>query len=339
MTTICYTFFVVKTVFYSKIEIKEIKMKKYMIFLCCFLIFMLPLVANTKIEAASNYSGVWSSYSDIGDYGIDEMNVVLKDNGKNVSVEVSNDTFQPLYDSRESYVNGIGKMRSYGVFGTVKFNSKGQASFNFKDDYNNGKLDIQLQKDYMQITWKGKTISEYAFPNGTFKLFKKITVGQTELKKMGTFLSNFTELQLNKFDMKHIDNSDLIRFGIWHNYLNNYNSRISSTKDSMLYISKANVDESITKYFGIKFKNHKTVDGFKFNKQGYIFDGADGEPAQYVKVTKVYDLGNNKLRLSGQVYNPDDSNLELKGLVEAVVKVQKEKSVSRYVLEKLSVKY
>ncbi|MNC79631.1 hypothetical protein D3C75_1321620 [compost metagenome] len=52
----------------------------------------------------------------------------------------------------------------------------------------------------------------------------------------------------------------------------------------------------------------------------------------------MYDLGNNKLRLSGQLYDPEESATDLYGLVEAIVKVQKEKNTSRYVLEKLSVK-
>lgn len=313
-------------------------MKKYMVLLSCFLIGMLGLGTTSQVEAANNYSGVWSSYSDIGNYGTNEMIVILKDNGKKVNVEVRNDVFKPLNDTSDNYADGIGKKQKQVVSGSVTFNSKGQASFSYKDKYSNGKMSIQVQKTYIEITWKGTGASDSAFPNGTVKLFKKVSKSQAELKKMSTFLSNFTEVSLNKFDIKSVNNTELIHFGIWHNYINNYNSKISNTKDGYLYISKKSVDDSIYKYFNIQFKYHKTVDRFKFDKKGYTFDGADGEAINYVKVQRVYDLGNNKLRLSGQLYNPDESTTELYGLVEAVVKVQKEKNTTRYVLEKLSVK-
>ncbi|WP_170220310.1 hypothetical protein [Paenibacillus anaericanus] len=312
-------------------------MKKRIAILCCLMMLLIQVTNNTKVIAATNYSGEWSNYSDIGDYGMDEMRLIIKDNGKKVSVEASEDIFIPRDDTRESYINGIGKMRSHLVYGSVNFNTKGQASFNFKDDYNNGKMNIQLQKDYIQITWKGNDSSEYSFPNGTFKLYKKIKVTSAESKKMGVFLSNFTEVFLDRFDSKQINNTDLIHFGIWHNYMNNYDTRISGTKEGLLFISKNSVEDSIYKYFNIQFKNHKSVDGYKYNGKGYTFDGADGAQINYVKVETVYDLGQNKLRLSGKLYNPEDDTAELQGQVEAVV-IKVDKNEIRYVLEKLTVK-
>ena len=45
-----------------------------------------------------------------------------------------------------------------------------------------------------------------------------------ELKLMSTFLSNFTELGFMNFEAKELTNeddpADMIRFGIWHNYIN-----------------------------------------------------------------------------------------------------------------------
>jgi len=55
-----------------------------------------------------------------------------------------------------------------------------------------------------------------------------------ELKRMSTFLSNFTELGFMDFDAEVLTNeddpADMIRFGIWHNYINNYKSRIARCK-------------------------------------------------------------------------------------------------------------
>ena len=68
---------------------------------------------------------------------------------------------------------------------------------------------------------------------------KRVTPNAAELKKMNVFLSNFTEQGFTNFDVKaggddellHMGGKgaapDLIRFGIQHNYLNNYKSRIA----------------------------------------------------------------------------------------------------------------
>ena len=59
-----------------------------------------------------------------------------------------------------------------------------------------------------------------------------------QLKLMSTFISNFTEQGFYDFDVRksgdddalHLggdpSHPDLIRFGIWHNYINNFKSRI-----------------------------------------------------------------------------------------------------------------
>lgn len=98
----------------------------------------------------------------------------MKSKGNQVTVEASNDYFIPFEDSRESsFKSSVGRMRSSVVNGTVVFNSKGQASFKYKDEYNNGQMSIQMQNDGVKITWTGKEVSEFSFPLGTFKLYKK----------------------------------------------------------------------------------------------------------------------------------------------------------------------
>lgn len=317
-------------------------MNRLIMLCCCLLVGVLGVGEASKVEAANQYSGVWSSYSEIGNYGMNQVNVVLKESNKQINVEATSAIFKPLNDTQESYEDGIGKKQHSVVSGSVKFDHKGQASFSYKDKYSNGKMDIRILKGVMHITWKGTGTSNSAFPNGSVKLFKKVATSQAELKKMGVFLSNFTELRIDKFNLNNINDSELIHFGVWHNYINNYEKLGVTTKDDKYFISKKNVEQTIYKYFNIKFKNHKTVDRFIFNKQGYSFVGADGEAINYVRVQRVYDLGNNKLRLSGQYYDPDEDTdegtIELKGEVEAVVKVQKENKITRYVLEKLRVK-
>lgn len=198
-------------------------------------------------------------------------------------------------------------------------------------------MTISVKKETVTITWSGKETSEYSFPKGTFKLNKKVSLTSNESKKLGVFLSNFTELQLYKFDAQKLNNSDLIRFGIRHNYINNFDSRIGSS-NGKLYISKTNVESSILKYFNIKFKDHRTIQNFKYNGKGYTFDGADGERVYYVQADDFYDLGNNNYRLNGHLYDPDSSE-DIVSRVDATMKKVKSGNQYRYVLLKLNVKH
>ena len=43
----------------------------------------------------------------------------------------------------------------------------------------------------------------------------------SEIKRMGIFISNFTELGMFEIDIDSIEDTDLILFGIGHNVINN----------------------------------------------------------------------------------------------------------------------
>ncbi|MEN1986165.1 hypothetical protein [Paenibacillus hubeiensis] len=312
--------------------------KKLIMFSIVAMILMAQLVISPASYAASSYTGTWSDQYDIGSYGMNQMYLRMKDKGTQVEVEVTNDYYLPTNDSRNSFLNSKGKYRSSFITGTVTFNAKGTASFKYKDEYNNGKMTISVKKETVTLTWSGTETTDYSFPKGTFKLYKKVDLSSSESKKLGVFLSNFTELQLFKFDAKKINNSDLIRFGVWHNYINNFNSRISSS-NGKLYITKSSVETSILKYFNIKFSNHRSVLNLKYNGKGYTFDGADGERVFYVQVDELYDMGSNNYRVYGHLYDPDYPNDDLVSRVDAIVKKVKKGKEYRYVLTQLSVKH
>ncbi|MDR6720889.1 hypothetical protein [Paenibacillus sp. 2003] len=288
-------------------------------------------------NAANSYTGTWSDQYEIGSYGLNQMDLNMKEKGKKIEVEVANTHYLPINDSRGSFLEATGRYRSSVITGTVIFNSTGKASFSYKDKYNNGQMTISVKNETVIITWSGKENSDYSFPKGTFKLKKKVALSPSESKKMGVFLSNFTELQLYKFDSEKVNNSELIRFGIWHNYINNFSSRIGSV-NGKLYISKSYVEASILKYFSIKFKDHRTTQNFKYNGRGYTFEGSDGERIYYVQIDGVYDLGSNNYRIHGHLYDAD-SGEEVVSRVSATVKKIKSGNGYNYALKKMNVKY
>ena len=139
-----------------------------------------------------------------------------------------------------------------------------------------------------------------------------------QMKKMGVFLSNFTELGMSTVDHRdfldplHPENA--IRFGIWHNYINNFKSRIGRCDSSCPYgslrIDGKYVTESIQKYLGFKFDKHQSVNTdfitCHYDGKMYHFEGADGETNPYARVTSAQKITQGVISLNGELYNPED---------------------------------
>ncbi|MBR0094965.1 MAG: hypothetical protein IJP91_06770 [Synergistaceae bacterium] len=162
-----------------------------------------------------------------------------------------------------------------------------------------------------------------------------------EMKRMSVFLSNFTEAGLFNFDLKdgdddedetfneyeeakiHLGNpnnvTELIRFGIVHNLINNYKSRIRRCSDpdcesGSLTVDKKFVFESVKKYFGLDIsqrdmsvieENQSVVfsyDGKLFHFDADSFKEPDNDTVYYADVLGVIRKGKN-LSLAGDIYN------------------------------------
>ena len=145
------------------------------------------------------------------------------------------------------------------------------------------------------------------------------------LKRMSTFVSNFTEQGFFDFDLEkstgddalHFggdpSSPDLIRFGIMHNYINNFKSRVrncakKNCPDGALVIEAKYVAESVKKYFDIDLKHRSVVDSdppYRYDGKLYHFDGADGETVYYAEVKKA-TTENGVVRMTGDIYNAED---------------------------------
>jgi len=156
-----------------------------------------------------------------------------------------------------------------------------------------------------------------------------------ELKLMSTFLSNFTELGFMNFKAKEFTNeddpADMIRFGIWHNYINNYRSRIKNCnvkgcKWGSLTIEGKFVTESIKKYFDVNYTKLAGVTEsdppYYYDGKLYHFEGADGEAVYYARVDKADKNSSGWIVMTGEVYNANDKDDKL-GAFEAVAKPYK----------------
>ncbi|WNS46702.1 hypothetical protein [Paenibacillus sp. MMS20-IR301] len=299
---------------------------------CLFL--LTPAQAASPLSAT--YAGVWEDSGYTSDYATRNIDLSISQvKGQTAYVEASSTYFHALMSTKENFDATIGRLRSSLVEGTVTFNASGVATLKYKDEYNNGVLKIVLNKGRISLSWTGEEIGEYSFLPGSYTLYKKVNLSEAERAKLGLFLSNFTELGLYKLDSAALKPADLIRFGIWHNYINNYKSAVSDTKGGKLFISRETVSASIRKYFNLPFTKHATVGEYQYNGKGYVFTGADGEAPVYVKVHSVYQTAANQYKVQGSMYNPDSSDEAGYGWVIATVNKITENGKSRYVLGKI----
>lgn len=174
---------------------------------------------------------------------------------------------------------------------------------------------------------------------------------QKQIKAMSLFLSNFTELgfmNVSTEEMAQPDSyPDLVNFGVWHNYMNNFKSRIEVNSKKLekrgdLRIKKRWVEDSVRKYFGLKIKADRSVDQsdppYYFKKGYFYFWGADGEAVYYARVKKASSTQKGIWKLSGYIYNADDPQ-ELYGNFNATVKEAMWGKKHTYVMVSMSSEY
>ncbi|MBQ6656357.1 MAG: hypothetical protein IJM64_03605 [Ottowia sp.] len=142
-----------------------------------------------------------------------------------------------------------------------------------------------------------------------------------DLKRMSTFVSNFTEVGFPDFDMTGSGsappNPALIYFGIRHNYTNNFKHRVEHCAEKgcehgSLVMDAKFVAESVRKYFDLELKHRSVSSGegwlsCHFDGRLYHFEAADGELASEAKVTRAVREG-DIVRMTGDIYLEDDPN-------------------------------
>ena len=172
--------------------------------------------------------------------------------------------------------------------------------------------------------------------------------GEKQIKAMSLFLSNFTELgfmEASTEEMAKPENyPDLVRFGVWHNYINNFKSRIErndakSQKHGDVRIKASWVEESVLKYFGLKIKADKSVEQvyppYHFDGTSFHFQAADGEATWLARVKKASNPQKGVWEISGEVYNADDPT-DILGGFKAVIKESVWKNKPHYFMVRLS---
>ena len=152
---------------------------------------------------------------------------------------------------------------------------------------------------------------------------------QTEQQRMSIFISNFTEAGLYDFDLEedgdddiiHLGDpervSELIRFGITHNIINNPKSTIKKCTDKKCsygkqIISGQSVAASVKKYFDMNIKNQSVKDydpAIHYDGKNYHINADEWKPetVYYADVQEV-EKGKRVIHMSGELYNLHDKS-------------------------------
>ena len=152
-----------------------------------------------------------------------------------------------------------------------------------------------------------------------------------EMKRMGIYISNFTEQRMYDFDMEEDGDDDLVHlgdpenvyslrlFGIIHNIINNPKSTLKICPDRKCpygkhIMSGQAVTASVMRYFGVSIKNGQLPEGndgwcVHYDGKNYHFTAdiitEHLDTVYYAEVQNVSRMG-GIITMSGELYNVKD---------------------------------
>ncbi len=175
----------------------------------------------------------------------------------------------------------------------------------------------------------------------------EVKLSPDEQKKLNTFFSNFSEIFLESFTENQLNDKILIRFGVFHQYVNSP-SCFKNAGNNKVKIKDLQVNLAAEKYFGRNIITHLPVDEIEYKEGFYFIPQAAGEAHQFSQVEKLMQLEGENFEAIVVVYvgetkNPHSTEAEWKKAGEEITisckmkaKIQKitsEDNVSRYILK------
>lgn len=156
-----------------------------------------------------------------------------------------------------------------------------------------------------------------------------------QMKKMGIFLSNFTECNYTTISRREfIDKPDeMVNFALCHNWINNFRSftlKNSCGKEKtdgnyFAHLDPKNVEKTVKKYLDYDFSAHQGHgDYIVYDGYTYCIPAADGEQHPAVKVVSADRQEDGTILVKGSSYYPDseedaDDNINVKAVIKPYV--------------------
>ena len=167
-----------------------------------------------------------------------------------------------------------------------------------------------------------------------------------EIKRMGIFISNFTEQGMYEIDINSIGNADLVRFGIAHNVINKPKSTVKKCalpdcEYGPSLMSGSSVAQSVKKYFDMDV-NNRTVTGQPeaiYDGSSYHFDARQWKD-DTIYYAEVQDVRRERglVHMEGELYNLKHKS-ERPAYFTAIAKPYKWQGKNTWSILKLSVEW
>lgn len=140
-------------------------------------------------------------------------------------------------------------------------------------------------------------------------------------EKIDSFLSRISQSDIRSYDSSQgEDIQALIHFGIWDNYLADFDTISPDREGQGFYMVHSDeVAESIKQFFGINFSDHGDTQSHTYEDGFYIFSGENSGPTLHVKSDTIENIGEGTYKVKGKLYNVYN-NEQNYGNMEAIVK-------------------
>lgn len=113
-------------------------------------------------------------------------------------------------------------------------------------------------------------------------------------KKLNTFFSNFSEVDLKSFKQNSLSDVALLEFGLAHNFINREKSLKKSKDGNSVIITSEQVDAATIKYFGKTVTQHQG--------KTYTRPMASGEAYTFSQINSLGELGGNTFLAKGVIF-------------------------------------
>ncbi|MBS1169672.1 MAG: hypothetical protein H6R01_590 [Burkholderiaceae bacterium] len=123
-----------------------------------------------------------------------------------------------------------------------------------------------------------------------------------EIKKLNIFLSNFSEVFMQPFTSRSLNDAQLIQFAVAHNYQNREKLFEKFPDGEKARLKEKHVAESARKYFGRNITKHQSAGDYTYRNGYYYLTPSSGEMQQFSQASNVRHLGDDRYAVDVNVF-------------------------------------
>jgi hypothetical protein len=150
------------------------------------------------------------------------------------------------------------------------------------------------------------TLIVFAFPSCKSTPQKAVDVfsklSPDEKAEFNRFFTDFSEIYTEPFASEGLNDIIMIRFGVYHNYRNNYDAFEQDSTGMMARINEKLVDETVSQFFGSHISKHQATNEITYENKMYGIQNADGEAYRFSRLDSLFDTGDDVYTAYVSVY-------------------------------------